>query len=87
MTVLEEPTATEAGHDAHGEHGLSHATSTGVSNEKMAMWAFLGSECLLFGALISTYFLYRGRGPSGGARQYRRHRPRLRHFPQHANRC
>jgi heme/copper-type cytochrome/quinol oxidase subunit 3 len=31
------------------------------------MWAFLGSECLLFGALISTYFLYRGRGPGGGA--------------------
>src|SRR5689334_23064807 len=44
-----------------------HVTSTGVSNEKLAMWAFLGSECLLFGALISTYFLYRGRGPSGGA--------------------
>jgi cytochrome c oxidase subunit 3/cytochrome o ubiquinol oxidase subunit 3 len=42
-------------------------TATGVSNEKLAMWAFLGSECLLFGALISTYFLYRGRGPSGGA--------------------
>jgi heme/copper-type cytochrome/quinol oxidase subunit 3 len=41
-------------------------TNTGVSNEKMAMWAFLGSECLLFGALISTYFLYRGRGPGGG---------------------
>src|SRR5438552_14902199 len=41
-------------------------TSTGVTNEKMAMWAFLGSECLLFGALISTYFLYRGRGPNGG---------------------
>ena len=41
-------------------------TTTGVSNEKLAMWAFLGSECLLFGALISTYFLYRGRGPDGG---------------------
>jgi cytochrome c oxidase subunit 3/cytochrome o ubiquinol oxidase subunit 3 len=40
-------------------------TATGVSNEKLAMWAFLGSECLLFGALISTYFLYRGRGPAG----------------------
>jgi cytochrome c oxidase subunit 3/cytochrome o ubiquinol oxidase subunit 3 len=26
------------------------------------MWAFLGSECLLFGALISAYLLYRGRG-------------------------
>ena len=48
---------------AHGGHP---PTSTGVSNEKLAMWAFLGSECLLFGALISTYFLYRGRGPAGG---------------------
>jgi len=48
---------------AHGGHP---PTSTGVSNEKMGMWAFLGSECLLFGALISTYFLYRGRGPVGG---------------------
>ena len=25
------------------------------------MWLFLGSECLLFGGLISTYMLYRGR--------------------------
>ncbi len=40
-------------------------TNTGVSNEKMAMWAFLGSECLLFGALISTYLLYRGRSIVG----------------------
>jgi heme/copper-type cytochrome/quinol oxidase subunit 3 len=42
-----------------------HTTATGVSNEKLAMWAFLGSECLLFGALISTYFLYRGRSVTG----------------------
>src|ERR1700730_9586554 len=42
-----------------------HATNTGLSNEKLAMWAFLGSECLLFGALISTYFLYRGRSVTG----------------------
>jgi heme/copper-type cytochrome/quinol oxidase subunit 3 len=35
-------------------------TSTGLSNEKVAMWAFLGSECLLFGALISTYLLFKG---------------------------
>jgi cytochrome c oxidase subunit 3/cytochrome o ubiquinol oxidase subunit 3 len=40
-------------------------TSTGLSNEKIAMWAFLGSECLLFGALISTYLLYRGRSVVG----------------------
>ncbi len=47
---------------------VAHAhppTNTGVSNEKMAMWAFLGSECLLFGALISTYLLYRGRSIVG----------------------
>jgi len=41
------------------EQGHGHVTSTGMSNEKLAMWTFLGSECLLFGALISTYFLYR----------------------------
>ena len=45
-----------------------HHTSTGLSNTKLAMWLFLGSDCLLFGGLISTYMLYRGRtngGPSG----------------------
>ncbi len=47
----------------HADHG--HVTNTGVSNEKVAMWAFLGSECLLFGALISTYLLYRGRSLTG----------------------
>jgi heme/copper-type cytochrome/quinol oxidase subunit 3 len=36
-------------------------TSTGISNEKLAMWVFLGSECLLFGGLISTYLLYKTR--------------------------
>jgi heme/copper-type cytochrome/quinol oxidase subunit 3 len=54
--------------DGHGAPG-AHATSTGLSNNKLAMWLFLSSECLLFGGLISTYMLYRGRhvgtpGPS-----------------------
>jgi heme/copper-type cytochrome/quinol oxidase subunit 3 len=49
---------------AHEQH-----TSTGLDNVKMAMWAFLGSECLFFGSLISTYLLYRrrtlpGQGPN-----------------------
>jgi len=52
-----------AGHDAHGG-GHGH-TSTGLSNNKLAMWLFLGSECLLFGGLISTYMLYRGRNGDG----------------------
>ena len=51
---------TEADEHGHDEHG-AHETSTGLSNNKMAMWLFLGSECLLFGGLISTYMLYRGR--------------------------
>ncbi len=43
----------------------THATSTGLSNVKLGMWLFLGSECLLFGGLISTYMLYRGRVSDG----------------------
>jgi cytochrome c oxidase subunit 3/cytochrome o ubiquinol oxidase subunit 3 len=47
--------------------GTSHHSSTGLSNEKLAMWAFLGSECLLFGGLISVFLIYRtkpvARGP------------------------
>ena len=35
-------------------------TSTGLPHLKLAMWLFLASDCLLFGALISTYVLYRG---------------------------
>ena len=40
-------------------HG--HGTGTGLSNNKLLMWVFLGSECLLFGGLISTYLIYRNR--------------------------
>jgi heme/copper-type cytochrome/quinol oxidase subunit 3 len=54
------------GHDdhAHEQHGSAHS-STGLSNNKLAMWLFLGSDCLLFGGLISTYMLYRGRVQKG----------------------
>ena len=45
-------------------HGV-HVTATGLDNRKLGMWAFLGSECLFFGALISTYLLYRGRSIQG----------------------
>jgi heme/copper-type cytochrome/quinol oxidase subunit 3 len=40
-------------------------TTTGLDNRKLAMWAFLGSECLFFGALITTYLLYHGRTGTG----------------------
>ncbi len=44
-------------------------TNTGMSHNKLAMWVFLASECLLFGGLISTYILYRhdtNGGPTAG---------------------
>lgn len=56
--VAEATASPSTGHD-HDDHG--HGTSTGISNNKLMMWAFLGSECLLFGALISTYLLYKER--------------------------
>ena len=56
-----ERTPSEVAHD----DGHSHPTSTGISNEKLAMWAFLGSECLLFGGLISTFLLYKERASGG----------------------
>lgn len=34
-------------------------TNTGVENKKMAMWAFLASDCMFFGTLISTHLIYR----------------------------
>ncbi len=60
MSTVSPPTEAEGSHGAAPAHGHS---STGLSNEKVAMWAFLGSECLLFGALISTYLLYKGQSP------------------------
>jgi cytochrome c oxidase subunit 3/cytochrome o ubiquinol oxidase subunit 3 len=42
-----------------------HHTSTGLDNVKLAMWAFLGSECLFFGSFISTYLLYRNSVTTG----------------------
>ena len=42
-----------------------HATTTGLPNTKLAMWLFLASDCLLFGALITAYVLYRGASLTG----------------------
>ena len=64
MTDIADPhLAVPASGDAHGDHG--HVTSTGISNEKLAMWTFLASECLLFGGLISTFLLYKNRSGTG----------------------
>ena len=42
-----------------------HYTSTGLDSRKVAIWAFIGSECMLFVSLISTYLIYKGRSRVG----------------------
>ena len=42
-----------------------HHESTGIDNRKLAMWAFLSSEFLLFGALIANYLLFKGEQHQG----------------------
>jgi len=64
MTTTTIATTDHAEPPAHAAGGHA-ATSTGISNIKLAIWAFLGSECLFFGAFISTYLLYRGRDTVG----------------------
>jgi heme/copper-type cytochrome/quinol oxidase subunit 3 len=46
----------------HDEH---HYTSTGLDNWKVGFWTFIGSECLFFGTLISTYMVYKGASITG----------------------
>ena len=54
---------TTAAHLPHPAH--THHSSTGLSNTKIAIWAFIGSECFFFGSLISTYLVYKGRNLVG----------------------
>ena len=50
--------------DAHA-HALEHPISTGIDNRKLAIWTFIGSECLFFASLISTYLVYKGKSLVG----------------------
>lgn len=48
---------------SHGGHVSGGATR--LPDRKLAMWLFLASECMFFGALISTYLVYHGRSVTG----------------------
>ncbi len=50
-------TSTAAGH--------ALPTSTGQDSRKLGMWAFLASECMFFGSLISVYLVYEGKSVVG----------------------
>lgn len=55
--------ADDHGHGGHGN--LVENNFMGLPNIKLAMWAFLGSECMFFGSLIGTYFFYHGNTLAG----------------------
>ena len=57
--------AAAAAHSAHDDTHGHPPTSTGLDNKKIAVWAFIGSECMLFASLISTYLIYKGRSVVG----------------------
>lgn len=61
--MSETPAAAATAAPAHGAG--HHRTSMGLDSRKMAFWAFIGSECLLFGSLISTYLVYKGKSLVG----------------------
>src|SRR6266699_2504145 len=46
-------------------HAGHPPTTTGLDHRKIAIWAFIGSECMLFASLISTYLIYKGRSVVG----------------------
>ena len=48
-----------ASHDDH------HYTATGLNSWKLGFWTFIGSECLFFATLISTYMVYKGASLTG----------------------
>ena len=50
------------------DHHHDPSTSTGIPHKKLLMWAFLASDCMFFGTLISTHLIYRLHPPSGSLR-------------------
>lgn len=47
------------------DHVIEHPTSTGLDSRKMAMWTFLASDTMFFGALITVYLVANGRAVVG----------------------
>ena len=67
MATIEEapPRLPPAPPTGHGGEPAHPPTSTGTSNVKLAIWLFLASDCLFFGAFIAAYLLYRNRPQAG----------------------
>ena len=51
---------------AHAAAPAAHTdTSTGLDSRKLAIWTFIGSECMFFASLISTFVINRHRSLVG----------------------
>ena len=46
--------------DAHCDGAPHLETSTGLDSRKLAIWTFIGSECMFFATLISNYLVHKG---------------------------
>lgn len=46
-------------------HAIPVETTTGLDSRKLAIWSFIGSECLFFASLISVYLVYKGKSLVG----------------------
>ncbi len=57
MSIQTAQTAAPAAHDAHDGHGA--LTKERIFNSKLAMWLYLGSEVMIFGALIAAFVVFR----------------------------
>lgn len=57
MSLIPKP--TQKNDPFFDEHHPGEDTRTGIPNKKIAMWAFLASDCMFFGTLISTHLIYR----------------------------
>jgi cytochrome c oxidase subunit I len=64
-TELVPAPASDGGAHAGDAHEDPHIGATGLDHRKLGIWIFIGSECLFFGTLISTYMVYRGRSLEG----------------------
>jgi heme/copper-type cytochrome/quinol oxidase subunit 3 len=42
-----------------------HESFLGLDNRKLGLWSFIGSECVFFASLISTYMVYKARNLGG----------------------
>jgi cytochrome c oxidase subunit III len=47
------------------EHAHALETTTGLDSRKLAIWTFIGSECMFFATLISNYLTNKGKSLVG----------------------